>query len=358
MVVPQWEPGTGPVARASSSDLGRAVMACEFPLLVWEGRTGVIRLANHAAGHLVGLPLDALIGRRVDDLVEHHDVAGAAAAVLRSGVVDSLGLHDDLMTADGGRVPVRAWVRAVEVDAQLGVVALVAPVSELPQLGRDPGAPWRDLAPVALGVADDDWRIVAVSREVAAILGSPAAEWVGASLSSLAHPDDRGKFEARRGGARAVGAWEARLRGHDGRWVEVEVLAAPSHHPPGTRGPTTVFALVAAPDRSQASGSERVAELEGRLRRIAAEVRAAGVLDAVDVVPSAMEFPQLAELSTRQWEILSRLLRGERVPTIAEALYLTPSTVRNHLASIFRKFGVHSQAALIQLLHEGVRAAN
>ena len=44
------------------------------------------------------------------------------------------------------------------------------------------------------------------------------------------------------------------------------------------------------------------------------------------------------------------LLRGERASTIATALYLSPSTVRNHLTMVFRKFGVHSQMELIQKL--------
>jgi DNA-binding CsgD family transcriptional regulator len=39
-----------------------------------------------------------------------------------------------------------------------------------------------------------------------------------------------------------------------------------------------------------------------------------------------------------------------RASTIAEALYLSPSTVRNHLTMIFRKFGVHSQLELIHKL--------
>ena len=61
--------------------------------------------------------------------------------------------------------------------------------------------------------------------------------------------------------------------------------------------------------------------------------------------------PGLEALSSRQWEIVTRLLRGERVPRIARAMYLSPSTVRNHLSTIFRKLGVHSQAELIDRLH-------
>jgi DNA-binding NarL/FixJ family response regulator len=38
------------------------------------------------------------------------------------------------------------------------------------------------------------------------------------------------------------------------------------------------------------------------------------------------------------------------VPAIAEALYLTQSTVRNHLSSVFQKLRVSSQQALIVLL--------
>lgn len=43
-------------------------------------------------------------------------------------------------------------------------------------------------------------------------------------------------------------------------------------------------------------------------------------------------------------------MAGQRVPTIATALYVSRSTVRNHLAGVYRAFEVHSQADLIELL--------
>jgi DNA-binding CsgD family transcriptional regulator len=46
-----------------------------------------------------------------------------------------------------------------------------------------------------------------------------------------------------------------------------------------------------------------------------------------------------------------RLATGERVPGIARALFLSESTVRNHLTSVYRKFGVHSQNDLMSRLH-------
>jgi DNA-binding NarL/FixJ family response regulator len=66
---------------------------------------------------------------------------------------------------------------------------------------------------------------------------------------------------------------------------------------------------------------------------------------------------RLAQLSGRQREIVTRLLAGERVPQIAREMYLSPSTVRNHLSAVFRRFGVHSQVELIALLGRGTVTA-
>lgn len=101
--------------------------------------------------------------------------------------------------------------------------------------------------------------------------------------------------------------------------------------------------------------SDRVAELEGRLRRIAGELKAAGVMDDIDTHPAATDYPQLDELSSRQREIVVRLLNAQRVSVIASELYLSPSTVRNHLTTIFTKFGVHSQAELLAVLRRHQR---
>ena len=47
---------------------------------------------------------------------------------------------------------------------------------------------------------------------------------------------------------------------------------------------------------------------------------------------------------------MSRLLRGQRVATMAKEMFLSPTTIRNHLTAVFRKAGVHSQHELIELL--------
>jgi DNA-binding CsgD family transcriptional regulator len=77
-------------------------------------------------------------------------------------------------------------------------------------------------------------------------------------------------------------------------------------------------------------------------------------------LPSALSeltpVPGLDRLTPREREILGQLMAGRRVAQIAEACFLAPATVRNHLSSIFAKLGVHTQGELVALLRsEGGR---
>jgi DNA-binding CsgD family transcriptional regulator len=65
---------------------------------------------------------------------------------------------------------------------------------------------------------------------------------------------------------------------------------------------------------------------------------------------SEAQVPGIAELSSRELDVLTRLLAGYRVPAIAKVLFVSQSTVRNHLSAIFRKLNVESQQELIDLL--------
>ena len=58
-------------------------------------------------------------------------------------------------------------------------------------------------------------------------------------------------------------------------------------------------------------------------------------------------------LTTRQRAIVEMMLDGDRVSTIAEALEITPATVRAHLNRIYGKLGVRSQATLVRALKAG-----
>jgi PAS domain S-box-containing protein len=60
----------------------------------------------------------------------------------------------------------------------------------------------------------------------------------------------------------------------------------------------------------------------------------------------------LDKLSPREFDIVVRLLNGDRVPVIAATLFVSQSTIRNQLSSVFRKLRVRSQQELIALLRE------
>ncbi len=55
-------------------------------------------------------------------------------------------------------------------------------------------------------------------------------------------------------------------------------------------------------------------------------------------------------LTPRELEVVRLLLANGRVVSIAEELGVSPYTIRNHLRSIYRKLGVHSQVELIRKL--------
>jgi DNA-binding CsgD family transcriptional regulator len=61
---------------------------------------------------------------------------------------------------------------------------------------------------------------------------------------------------------------------------------------------------------------------------------------------------RFARLTPREWEIARRIAAGDRVLLLAELLHISPNTVRNHLKSIFRKVGVHSQTQLVKSVRE------
>jgi DNA-binding NarL/FixJ family response regulator len=55
-------------------------------------------------------------------------------------------------------------------------------------------------------------------------------------------------------------------------------------------------------------------------------------------------------LSRREVDVFDLLVDGFRVPIIADKLCISTHTVRNHLKSMYRKLGVHSQSELIALV--------
>ena len=135
-----------------------------------------------------------------------------------------------------------------------------------------------------------------------------------------------------------------RVRRVDSSWVWCRAHLSALGRPP--RFAFTLRPLTAdhIPD------SERLGSLEKRLARIAQEVRSVAFSAPSAEAPVLAEIPELADLTSREWQTLSLLADGGRVAGIAEALGLSQSTVRNHLSAIYRKLDVSSQAELLAKL--------
>jgi DNA-binding CsgD family transcriptional regulator len=94
------------------------------------------------------------------------------------------------------------------------------------------------------------------------------------------------------------------------------------------------------------------ADLERRLMRLAVGIGAVGFPRDLATGPREFQVPGLSRLSRRELDIVNRLVAGDRVPAIATALFLSQSTVRNHLATVFQKLGVGRQQELINLFRD------
>jgi DNA-binding CsgD family transcriptional regulator len=121
----------------------------------------------------------------------------------------------------------------------------------------------------------------------------------------------------------------------------------------GLAGPRSCAASGERPE----SDSDRVIRLEAHLSVIAREVQAAGLSSMNSHGPATLGRLGLEGLSARERDIATRIMRGDRVPTIARSLFISASTVRNHLSRIYRKAGVHSQIELLELLQNSADRA-
>ena len=65
---------------------------------------------------------------------------------------------------------------------------------------------------------------------------------------------------------------------------------------------------------------------------------------------SPEEKERLGRLTDREWEILCLLADGESGARIAERLFISPTTVRNHVQHILSKLEVHSRVEAVALL--------
>jgi DNA-binding NarL/FixJ family response regulator len=317
---------------ASSLSLTELLAQSPYPVIGVDIETHQILGANQACYAALGRKRDATVGLDVTELVRHSDrsAVNAVIGLLSSGAIDSYRARRHFLKGDGSELSVTIGVRTEYIDGKR--VALVTIEPEKPGVL----APLVDASiRMALIVTDHNWIIANVSTDIEWVVGVPPEIYVGQPVISLLHTDDVQRFVlavARVASSGDSAIVRVRVLRSLERWLEVAcVVASMCRHSPPRLG------LALAPNAEL--GEDKYSENH---RQVA--VRGTACLDGMNRLRFRMP---LESLSTRQWEILTRLLRGERAHEIAADLYLSPSTVRNHLTAIYRKFGVHSQSELL-----------
>jgi DNA-binding CsgD family transcriptional regulator len=214
-------------------------------------------------------------------------------------------------------------------------------------IGFDANRGWLD-SHVVTGALDERWNISELSSDTVELLGPGPAAVIGLPLHEIVVPADRAALLAAiaRASCEPAAAVHLHVRQSTGTSMLARATIALS-----VGDPRSVYFALDGVDGADLEGPRgRVIELERALRRIAAEVHAASIYTASPASGEAVVIPAIAKLSARQWEVVDHLLHGERVSTIASEMFVSESTVRNHLVAIFRKLGVHSQGELVELL--------
>jgi DNA-binding CsgD family transcriptional regulator len=303
-----------------------------------------ILAASKSAVELLSRVADPVVGRTVTEFMTDQTTG---ADLLLTGRVNGYQTTRTLPT-DSGDVSVQLWVRGVAGEGSPYAISVLWPgggQSEtlLPDLeGED--------LPVAVGCSDADLVVDRICDDISALTQRPATETLGRSLLRLVEPEDTaalmfGVAETIRSGSGT--SVRVRVARADGEPLWCQILLTPLVPPP-----TLAFTIV--PDRDEDDLAGGAESAERVLWRLGSGMEATAVSRHL-AVAEPVGAGHLQRLTTRELDIVGRLMAGDRVPAIAGALFLSQSTVRNHLSAVFRKLKVSSQQELVDLLRESGR---
>ncbi|MEY2475738.1 MAG: hypothetical protein QOG87_1053 [Actinomycetota bacterium] len=336
--------------------LAQAIAASPIPLFVCDVANERILLANSAAADLFGATQSAIIGSPASELWEGSSTPGSTSAIsaLNTGAIDSYRAHRQITTAEGP-MEVSVWARTLETEAGSVAVTVVLPDADAGIAGNLIDSYFGpDAANLAVGTIDGDGRFSEITPNSEEVIGLTREQIAGSELASIVHPEDVDRLMQALRQAAATSqdaAVEVRLRHPDRGWTDVRCLTLSS---PPDQPVRLALALAGSAYEPPLRPEPDLLDLERQVLRIAAELHAATMTRRGTLSAEATRYPALDALPPRQREIVDRLLQGERIPTIAASLYLSRSTVRNHLSRVFKTFGVGTQADLLSLLRSEV----
>ena len=310
-------------------------------MLVLELPTERILLASESARSLLAPDGAPVVGRSLDRLTGPSP--GEAGALLCHGHLN--GYSDRRPHPDADGTELRLWVRS-DSDGGRSRGAAATPVVALLSTGpieRVTAA--TEPPPTVAGVVDRQLVLEQVSDDFQHFSGHSPETVLGQSLLGLVDPDDLPSLLFAIGqataGEQAV-SLPVTLPRQDHGSVRRQLVMLPL-----SPAPSFAFALQPVPER--AGDNRSLADFRQLLHQFGHGIAIAATARELPYSNGRLR-PMLAELTSRELQIVHRLAAGDRVPAIAQQLYLAQSTVRNHLSAVFAKLGVRSQQELIVLL--------
>jgi len=320
---------------AQLTERGGSVTGSVVPALLLEVPSEQMLAASPAAVALLSPDGAPLVGRGLEEFLG-DEPSGALPLLMRGRLTG----YETSREVAGSAEALTLWLRRID-DAPVPrhVVAILARADpDRPRLLLEPPA---GQGQVVVGSADPDLIVDRVSSDVADVLGIGPEQVIGRSLMRLLATSSRAPLlwglaqSASHGRGTPL---HLDIVGEQGQLVPVQVLIVPLDPPA-----SCAFSIMPRPSAGRGPTDGQIHDV---LQQFAAGI------DALDAARQLARLPHevsLSRLSVRELEIVTRLVGGNRVPAIAKALFLSQSTVRNHLSSVFSKLRVGSQQELLDL---------
>ena len=322
---------------------------CPEPAFVLHLPTATIVAASSSASVLLEPRAGDVVGHRLDEFTA--DDPSGALDLFAAGRITGFEVVGGLRRPGGGdelKVHLSYRVFDHQISSRFALVFISTDDMSWAGWTSEPGS----RTSAVCGLTGRSQLIERISAGSAELFGSVATVLVGQPLRRLVVPADVESWltaidrSAESGRAVTV---IVNARGRCADELPVPVPCVALILPLSTRPGFSFVFLPSSPLSGQGFGAEGLGALLLRLARVAdfSQFEHPVVTDLTE-----RSVPGLSQLSARELEVLARLQAGFRVTGIANELFLSASTVRSHLASIFAKLGVSNQEQLLTVLRE------